>query len=77
MIDEKKVSEIIMYRGLGYSQKEIAKRLGLSQTAVWYHLNEVNKKAREKGDSAVFLGSLMDGFLPDIIEKINLLKKVI
>ena len=53
-IDEKKIAEIARLRALGYSQEEIAKKLGISQTTVAYHLKKLRELAEEKGEDEVF-----------------------
>ena len=70
-------ARIVMLRGLGYSQREIAQNLGLTQSKVWYRLNEVNEAARDRGDTAVFTSVLVDGFLPKIIEKARKLERLV
>ena len=71
VLTEKDIGEIIKYRGLGYSQKEIADRLGVSPATISYQLNRINKIARKDGDDNAFmafifgagLGLLLAGIL--------------
>jgi predicted transcriptional regulator len=77
MASEKQIAEIVMLRGLGYNQKEIAGKLGLTQSTVWYNLNEVREKANEKGDTSTFISVLVEGFMPEIVEKAKLLDKLV
>ena len=53
-IDETKIAEIARLRALGYSQGEIAKKLGISQTSVAYHLKKLKELAEDKGEDEVF-----------------------
>ena len=53
-IDEEKIAQIAKLRALGYSQKEIADKLGISQTAVAYHLKKLKELAEEKGSDEIF-----------------------
>jgi len=71
---EKQKAEMVMLRGLGYAQREIADKMSVSQGQVSYHLREVNEKARQKGDVSTFTSILVDGFLPEILEKMRLLE---
>ncbi|MBD3261899.1 MAG: hypothetical protein GF334_09585 [Candidatus Altiarchaeales archaeon] len=77
MVSERLLADVIVLRGLGYTQKEVAGKLGLTQNQVSYYLSEVNQKARERGDYATFLSIACDGFLPDAIQTINKLEKII
>lgn len=56
------IGEIVMMRGLGYNQAEIAQRLGVSQSAIQYQLARINERARKEGDDDTFL-ALVIGFL--------------
>ena len=53
-IDEKKIAQIAKLRALGYSQKEIADKLGISQTAVAYHLKKLKELSEKKGNDEAF-----------------------
>ncbi|MBD3260116.1 MAG: hypothetical protein GF334_00270 [Candidatus Altiarchaeales archaeon] len=76
MISDRKLAEIIVLRGLGYTQNEIAHTLSLSKYKIWYHLNETNKQARKQGNTPTFLGILTQGYLPEILDKIKRLEKI-
>ena len=43
------VTKIIKLRGLGYSQKDIADELGISQPAISRHLKKIKSHAKENG----------------------------
>ena len=58
-LTEKEIATIVKMRGLGYSQNEIAQKLGISQSAVQYQLSRINEKARSEGDDDVFLALLI------------------
>ena len=53
-LDERLVAEISKLRALGYSQKEIAERLGVAQTTVSYHLKILRELALKEGEDKVF-----------------------
>ncbi|MCZ7401209.1 MAG: helix-turn-helix domain-containing protein [Candidatus Methanoperedens sp.] len=53
-LTEKEIAEIIKMRGLGYSQEDIAQRLGVSQSAIQYQLARINKRAKKEGDDDTF-----------------------
>jgi len=45
---------IVMLRGCGYSQGDIAKRLGVSQSSIGYQLNKIKKYAEAYGYERVY-----------------------
>jgi len=49
------LGRIIVFRGLGYSQAEIAERLGVTASAIQYHLKKINERAREEGNTQTFI----------------------
>ena len=53
-LDEKMLAEIAKLRALGFSQQEIANRLGVSQTTVAYHLKKLRELSNEKGEDEAF-----------------------
>ena len=57
----KQVAELIKLRALGWSQKEIAEKLGTSQQVIAYQLKKLKKQSREKGADEVFNAALMGG----------------
>lgn len=57
----KQVAELIKLRALGWSQKEIAEKLGTSQQVIAYQLKKLKKQSREKGADEVFNAALMAG----------------
>ena len=61
-------AEIMKLRGLGYSQKEIAKQLRITQGVVQYKLRQLRKRAEEEGIDTVFFGQLMELYTPRAME---------
>ena len=59
------MARMILLRGVGYHQKEIAKELGVTPSAVGYQLNRLKKLTKEHGAEKVFTyyirGSLLKG----------------
>ena len=49
------IATIVMMRGLGYNQVEIASHLGVSQSAIQYQLTRINERARNEGDDDTFI----------------------
>ncbi|KXA96964.1 hypothetical protein AKJ37_04065 [candidate division MSBL1 archaeon SCGC-AAA259I09] len=56
-MSENRQREIAVLRGLGYSQAEIAEKLGISQSQVQYRLSNLKEQTQQKGVDSV-LGSL-------------------
>ncbi|GAG75052.1 unnamed protein product [marine sediment metagenome] len=48
------VATIVKLRGLGFQQKEIADKLGVTGSAVSYQLRQIRKQALEYGIDEVF-----------------------
>lgn len=61
MIDEKD-AKIAMLRALGYSQTEIAEKLGIKQTVVSYRLKKIRKLVDIYGDDKVFFDIFLKSF---------------
>ena len=53
-LDDHMLAEIAKLRALGFSQKEIAERLGVSQTTVAYHLKKLKDMAQKRGEDETF-----------------------
>ena len=68
-------AQVVMLRGLGYSQKEISAKLGVSQSTVSYTLHEVNKNARDEGDEPTFTAVISAGYGPVIVKAAQMLFK--
>lgn len=47
--------KIVMKRGLGYTQKEIADQLGISQRAVSYRLKQIRKMCDGIVDNRIYI----------------------
>lgn len=69
-LTETDVGEIVKLRGLGYSQKEIAVRLGVSPATISYQLNRINKIAKRDGDDNTLLAFLFGAGLTLLVASI-------
>lgn len=58
----RQISELLKLRALGWSQAEIAEKLGTSQQVIGYQLKKLKKQSKEKGADEVFNAALMAGF---------------
>lgn len=67
-MDDLVLAKIMALRGLGYTQAEVAGKLGLKLHQVQYALSEVNEDARKDGDMQVYARIVGAGFLPKIVE---------
>lgn len=52
--DAGKVAEMIKLRGLGFFQKEIADKLGVTPSAISYQLKRIKKLALKEGVNEVY-----------------------
>ncbi|HDN83367.1 MAG TPA: sigma-70 family RNA polymerase sigma factor [Candidatus Altiarchaeales archaeon] len=75
MVSEFDRARVVMLRGLGYSQKEISEKTGLSQSAISYILSEIKKRALEEGDEATFVAIMSSGYGPLIVRAMQMLFK--
>lgn len=64
-------AEVMKLRGLGFSQKEIAKRLKIKQGVVQYKLRQLRKRAEEKGINVVFFELVVELYVPKVMEAID------
>ena len=61
MLSDDEVARIVMMRGLGFDQNEIARELGITQGAVSYNLKRLRKQAEKSGVEAAFIKVLAAG----------------
>ena len=57
----KQIASILRLRGLGWSQKEIAETLDVSQQVIAYHLKKLREKSRQTNPEDVFNNVLAGG----------------
>ena len=55
------IAELLKLRALGWSQAEIAERLGTSQQVVGYQLKKLKEKSMKLGTDQVFNAALIGG----------------
>ena len=53
-------------RALGYSQREIAEEIGVSQPSVAYQLRKLKQKAKDRSRDEVLSKILLGGFLDSL-----------
>lgn len=70
-MDDFKLAQCVMLRGVGYTHNEIAGRLGLKLHQVQYALTNLNEEARLKGDLEVYLRVMSAGFGPKVLKVIE------
>ncbi len=70
-MDKAKQARIVMLRGVGFEQKEIAERLGVSQPTVHKYLKKMKLSAKERGAEIIFCEMFMHSPIdPDSIKAI-------
>ena len=57
------LAELLKLRAIGFSQKEIAEKIGTSQQVVAYHLKKLKEDAKKKGAEEVFSSALLGGLV--------------
>tara|TARA_Y100000588_G_C13707229_1_gene691251 strand:- start:310 stop:564 length:255 start_codon:yes stop_codon:yes gene_type:complete len=57
----KQIASILKLRAIGWSQKEIAETIGVSQQVIAYHLKKLRDKSRETDPEDVFSSALLGG----------------
>ena len=57
----KQIASILRLRGLGWSQKEIAETLNVSQQVIAYHLKKLREKSKKTNPEDVFNSVLAGG----------------
>lgn len=53
-LDIDKIANMIMLRGIGYQQAEIAEELEVTPSAISYQLKRLRKQAKEHGPKYIF-----------------------
>jgi len=76
MVSDFDRAQIVVLRGLGYRQGEIAEKLGLTIGQVNYHLAEINKESEERGVTATYMKVLSAGYGPQITQLIEAVQKI-
>ena len=54
-LSSESIWKIVMKRGLGYTQKEIADQLGITQRAVSYRLKQIRKMCDGRTDNRIYI----------------------
>tara|TARA_B100000287_G_scaffold376028_1_gene376900 strand:+ start:430 stop:678 length:249 start_codon:yes stop_codon:yes gene_type:complete len=55
------ISSLLKLRAIGWSQKEIADTLGVSQQVIAYHLKKLKEQAKKTNVDDVFSAALLGG----------------
>ena len=57
-LNNTQIADLIMYRGVGFSQSKIAEKLGVSQSAIQYHLAKIKAECMLDGVEQTFFDIL-------------------
>lgn len=55
------IAAIMKLRGLGWSQKEIAEKIGASQQVIAYHLKKLREQSKKVGVDDAFSAAILGG----------------
>ena len=61
-----KLATMVKMRALGFSQREIAEEIGVSQPSVAYHLRKLKRRAKDRSRDEVLSKVLLGGFLDSL-----------
>ena len=62
----KKLATIAKMRALGYSQREIAEEIGVSQPSVAYQLRKLKQRVKDRSRDEVLSKVLLGGFIDSL-----------
>jgi predicted transcriptional regulator len=65
-MDLGKVATIAKMRALGYSQREIAEEIGVSQPSVAYQLRKLKQRVKDRSRDEVLSKVLLGGFIDSL-----------
>jgi len=65
-VEPKKLATIAKMRALGWSQREIAKEIGVSQPSVAYQLRKLKQKSKKGSKDEVLSKVLLSGFIDSL-----------
>ena len=65
-MDASKLATIAKMRALGYSQREIAKEIGVSQPSVAYQLRKLKQRVKDHSRDEVLSKVLLGGFVDSL-----------
>ena len=65
-MDPGKVATIAKMRALGYSQREIADEIGVSQPSVAYQLRKLKQRVKDRSRDEVLSKVLLGGFIDSL-----------
>ena len=65
-MDASKLATIAKMRALGYSQREIAEEIGVSQPSVAYQLRKLKQRVKDRSYDEVLSKVLLGGFLDSL-----------
>ena len=60
-LDAKQLADLLKLRAIGWSQKDIAEAIGISQQVVTYQLKKLKEASLKKGVDDVFSAALLGG----------------
>jgi predicted transcriptional regulator len=74
MLTSEEIGRIVVMRGLGFSQGEIAKELGITQGAVSYNLRHLREKAGADGLERTYMRVMAAGWGFEKLREAGLIK---
>jgi DNA-binding MarR family transcriptional regulator len=73
MLSNEQIARIVMMRGLGFSQSDIAKQFNITQGAISYNLKQLEDKAKKDGLEDTFIKVMAAGGSLDTLRAARLL----
>ena len=70
-ITPKKLMDLVILRGMGYTNKQVAERLGVSVPTIEYHVSKLREKAEELKDPHLAFAQVLINSGPDYLMRFS------
>lgn len=69
------INELIKLRGLGYTQEEIADRIGVSKATIGFRLRRLHEIAEKEGIDHLFYRTIISDYIAKMLTLISAIDK--